>query len=326
MARFGFARVIAFALSTFIVGTALPASAQDAPVAHNVDRPGGDYTSFDLATGGWEACRQACHEDGQCRAYTYVRPGVQSASARCWLKNTVPPPVQNGCCISGISGRSDGVGGSVGAQMGGQAPRPSYAQRDNPPIARPAASCQSGFVWREAFDGDTVCVPPETRAQTWNDNAQAGARVAPGAAPNCLSGYVWREARDGDVVCVTPQTRAQVAQDNRLAASRVAGASTAPRPSFEQRSNPPIVGSAAPRPAQQPVRNDGACRQYATGAVRDFEQAQARPRCRIGPDGRWHADFNAHYDWCVRVSREARSSEYSARDRHLLGCGARFTY
>ncbi|MBL8551993.1 MAG: PAN domain-containing protein [Hyphomonadaceae bacterium] len=70
-------------------------------VSQNIDRPGGDYTSFDMAAGGWQACRDACQQDNQCRAFTYVRPGVQSASARCWLKNTVPAGVQNGCCISG---------------------------------------------------------------------------------------------------------------------------------------------------------------------------------------------------------------------------------
>src|ERR1043166_5273218 len=39
-------------------------------------------------------------------------------------------------------------------------------------------TCKSGFVWREACQGDHVCVPPETRAQTSADNQGAGSRLA----------------------------------------------------------------------------------------------------------------------------------------------------
>ena len=37
-------------------------------------------------------------------------------------------------------------------------------------------TCRQGFVWREAFDGDVVCVTPEIRAQTRADNAAAESR------------------------------------------------------------------------------------------------------------------------------------------------------
>ncbi len=89
-----------------------------------------------------------------------------------------------------------------------------------------AVTCRQGYVWREAFPGDFVCVTPETRAQAAFDNSQADARRDPGGpwGPNtCRPGYVWREARPGDVVCVTPETRAQTAEDNRLADSRRVG-------------------------------------------------------------------------------------------------------
>lgn len=39
--------------------------------------------------------------------------------------------------------------------------------------------CVDGYVWREVFPGDHVCVTPETRDQAAADNAQAAARVAP---------------------------------------------------------------------------------------------------------------------------------------------------
>jgi hypothetical protein len=87
-------------------------------------------------------------------------------------------------------------------------------------------TCKSGYVWREAFSGDHVCVTPEQRAQVAYDNSQARYRVNPqgGAygADTCRTGYVWREAGPNDRVCVTPQERAQVAYDNSQASTRYA--------------------------------------------------------------------------------------------------------
>jgi hypothetical protein len=77
---------------------------------HNVNRPGGDYRSFDLPQARPELCRDACWNDPRCRAYTYVRPGIQGAYARCWLKSVVPNPVQSTCCVSGVSSTIGGPG------------------------------------------------------------------------------------------------------------------------------------------------------------------------------------------------------------------------
>lgn len=86
-------------------------------------------------------------------------------------------------------------------------------------------TCKQGYVWREAFSGDHVCVTPSTRAQVASDNGHANARRQPGGgvsgSDTCRQGYVWREARPDDRVCVTPENRAQATSDNRLAASRV---------------------------------------------------------------------------------------------------------
>lgn len=35
-------------------------------------------------------------------------------------------------------------------------------------------SCQAGYVWREAFVGDSACVKPERRQQSWDENRAAG--------------------------------------------------------------------------------------------------------------------------------------------------------
>lgn len=70
-----------------------------------------------------------------------------------------------------------------------------------------AGGCPQGTVWREATSDDHVCVTPERRAQTWNDNK---------TNPNetCPRGLVWREATPQDHVCVDPGTRAQTWDDN----------------------------------------------------------------------------------------------------------------
>lgn len=85
-------------------------------------------------------------------------------------------------------------------------------------------TCVQGYVWREAFPGDHVCVTPATRSQAAYDNSQAAARREPGGGPygpdTCRQGFVWREARPDDHVCVTPATRAQAAYDNAHAQER----------------------------------------------------------------------------------------------------------
>ncbi|CCD86676.1 conserved exported protein of unknown function [Bradyrhizobium sp. ORS 285] len=91
------------------------ASALVAPVAANdffatgIDRPGGDYRSFDTFDDA-QSCRQTCNRElPRCRAWTYVKAptfwhGPQQPPARCWLKRVVPRARANPCCISGISG------------------------------------------------------------------------------------------------------------------------------------------------------------------------------------------------------------------------------
>ena len=90
-------------------------------------------------------------------------------------------------------------------------------------------TCRQGYVWRQAFAGDRVCVTPAIRDQAAQDNSQANARRAPGGGPygadTCRQGYEWRAARPDDRVCVTPQTRAQTDSDNRQAAARRGDAS-----------------------------------------------------------------------------------------------------
>lgn len=67
-----------------------------------IDRPGKDIKSFEMKTADPKICRQECFNDGACKAFTYVKPGIQGPKARCWLKNSVPDARKNAGCISGI--------------------------------------------------------------------------------------------------------------------------------------------------------------------------------------------------------------------------------
>ncbi|MBT1512485.1 hypothetical protein KIP88_18440 [Bradyrhizobium sp. SRL28] len=81
-------------------GIAGTASAQDGP-RQNTDRPGNDFRNVALR-GNSGDCLELCRRTRGCRAWTFVKPGVQGTSARCWLKNVVPAAVANACCTSGV--------------------------------------------------------------------------------------------------------------------------------------------------------------------------------------------------------------------------------
>lgn len=84
-----------------------------------------------------------------------------------------------------------------------------------------APRCKNGYVWRDAADGDGVCVTPKQRAvaKAQNANAERNRQAGGGAyGPNtCRQGFVWREAFPGDMVCVTPRERGQASRQNREA-------------------------------------------------------------------------------------------------------------
>jgi hypothetical protein len=94
-----------------IIGSAMIAAAANLPVSTwaqvsttfepNTDRFGSDYFGFDLPGPQPSLCQQACIGDANCRAWTYVNPGIQGPRARCYLKNPAPPPQASNCCVSG---------------------------------------------------------------------------------------------------------------------------------------------------------------------------------------------------------------------------------
>ena len=93
-------------------------------------------------------------------------------------------------------------------------------------IGDPKVPCLEGYVWRQAYSGDYVCVTPAQRTQAQQDNAAAASRRSPdgGAygSQTCVQGYVWRQVVTNDDVCVTPAERSQVQADNAAAGRRIA--------------------------------------------------------------------------------------------------------
>jgi hypothetical protein len=69
------------------------------PMQVETDLLGGDYKGFDGSTAG--GCEAECKRDDKCRAWTFVKAGVQGPQARCYLKDVIPAASSNSCCTSG---------------------------------------------------------------------------------------------------------------------------------------------------------------------------------------------------------------------------------
>jgi len=103
-----------------------------------IDRPGGDYRSFEIRDGEGKAvdkgaekavekgteknaekaadraekaersadaeelCRAACSADNKCRAWTFARPGYAGKEAHCFLKKEIKPPRRRAGFTSGV--------------------------------------------------------------------------------------------------------------------------------------------------------------------------------------------------------------------------------
>lgn len=119
------------------------------------------------------------------------------------------------CTVAGAAVALAGVVVSMHSEAA-DTPRPIHRLgKAKPP------QCIQGYVWREAYVGDVVCVDPPRRAAVHSENELAASRVQPGGGAygpdTCISGFVWREARPADHVCVTPDSRTQVARENAQA-------------------------------------------------------------------------------------------------------------
>jgi len=67
----------------------------------DTDRMGNDIYGFPMTQADPTQCQAACNANAQCKAWTYVKPGVKAAEAYCFLKNPAPAASPNSCCVSG---------------------------------------------------------------------------------------------------------------------------------------------------------------------------------------------------------------------------------
>jgi hypothetical protein len=79
----------------------------DLKAEDRIDRPGLDYQNF--VTDSWRNCEATCAGDQTCAAWTYARAGFQGPRGRCWLKSSVPRPVDNQNTVSGVKFRPASV-------------------------------------------------------------------------------------------------------------------------------------------------------------------------------------------------------------------------
>lgn len=159
----------------------------------NTDRPGGDMgppITLEFRQGSFltfEAeCEGICKNNGLCRAWTMVKPGVQGPKARCYIKDRVPAARSNTCCVSGAKGNLAGLepGTNRPGKDIGNFPVGNADLRDQPELA-----CK------------TACEKePKCRAWTyvWHGKGSTGhcwlKNPVPAAEPNqcCISGLVSR--------------------------------------------------------------------------------------------------------------------------------------
>ena len=103
--------LMTWALTFFLILTASSGQAQPPPgppsayslnLEPNTNRFGNDYRNITMDVPDPDLCRTECEKDPKCRAFTYVKPGIQGPKARCWLKDRVPAASANSCCVSGV--------------------------------------------------------------------------------------------------------------------------------------------------------------------------------------------------------------------------------
>lgn len=79
------------------------------PFAQGIDIPGSDYRNVALNpsptnkdANSPNACQNLCVIEDRCKAWTWVKPGIQGPNAMCWLKAAVPGPINNPNTDSGV--------------------------------------------------------------------------------------------------------------------------------------------------------------------------------------------------------------------------------
>ncbi|WP_407841295.1 hypothetical protein ACE1OC_40630 [Streptomyces sp. DSM 116496] len=108
-----------------------------------------------------------------------------------------------GICIAVVVFGAGAFALPASAAIASPAWSPATSTSIDDPNSEPGTGlCKSGYVYRDAWEGDGLCVTPQQRdaAHAQNPNRQPGSN-------QCAPGYVYRDAWEGDGTCVTPQER-----------------------------------------------------------------------------------------------------------------------
>jgi hypothetical protein len=150
------------------------------------DRRGGDYLSFAVRSGDPAVCAARCDRDSHCRAWSFSYP-AGDVPAQCWLKNQVPPRLEDSASASGVRGagviepRRDAREFSIDRSGG------DYRSLD-------VAASATGETCKDVCDGESQC-----RAWTYVRPGYVGAEarcylkdrlMPPRHRPCCISGVV----------------------------------------------------------------------------------------------------------------------------------------
>lgn len=151
------------------------------------------------ALGGWAANGYACAWFGEIPGTPPTPPPPQAPAGQTQTQSCPWGPKQ---CLPGyvwrVAKADDLVCVTPEERDRAAEDNAHAAERVDPECAAGTKTCQygpsqclPGYVWRDAWDGDAVCVTPDRRDQAHSDNAAAAGRVDPAcaaaAAPQSLA-------------------------------------------------------------------------------------------------------------------------------------------
>ncbi len=143
-----------------------------------IDRPGGNYKNFPVKSNKPEDCLRACADDQpNCKAFTFVRGGVQGVDPVCYLKSEVVKPVYNPNTISGVIS-SFLVSLPPEYQKLPKPPTPKEKLKDfdmEPGIDRPGGDYKRFFIQGGEYACLAECAKdPNCKAFTWVQPGEQG--------------------------------------------------------------------------------------------------------------------------------------------------------
>ena len=184
----------------------------------DTDRRGSDFRDFDLPLALPELCQTICSTDINCKAWTYVKPGYQGRRARCWLKNSVPNPSHDICCISGV--KTTGTeGGQATTNIEPQetaSPQSSgISQRTILPDGTVEIRYPDGTIKRLSKGGITIISP---NGQTKKYQFYQVQPDTPPSLPSDAQTFTWLEAHNENLLVIIRSlvSNDQTAIDNYL--------------------------------------------------------------------------------------------------------------